>query len=906
MLVRTSEVILTLTGVLLMALMANCPAAHGDDGEADFYVATNGNDRWSGTLAGPNGAGTDGPFASLARAKEAAREARAAGKAGPLTVLVRGGMYGLAEPLVFGPEDSGSESGPIAYAAYPGEQPVISGGRPITGWKKGEGELWTAEVPEVKAGEWYFHQLFVNGDRRTRARTPNDDYLRTAGPLPEIDDPHKYRGKAEASIGFTYREGDLKPWDNLEDVNLFVYHSWTASLHWIDTLDEEQRTVRFVGRSGWPIGWWDREQRYYVENYREALDAPGEWYLDRKTGVLSYWPLEGEDMTQAEAVAPVLRHLLRLVGEPELGMAVEHLTFRGLSFQHTDWFVKDKGPADGQAATFCSAPVYATGARHCAFENCEIAHAGEYGLWLAKGCQDNRVVRCHIHDLGSGGVRIGETASPKTEFDAAERNVIDNCYIHGGGHVFRAGVGVWIGRSSYNQVTHNDICDFDYSGMSIGWSWGYAPSSANHNVAEYNHIHHLGHGVLSDMGGIYCLGDSPGTRLRHNLIHDVLSYSYGGWGLYTDEGSTGILMENNVVYNTKTGGFHQHYGKENIVRNNVFAFSQQSQLQRSREEDHISFFFEGNIVYCHNGNILGSNWRNGNYRLDRNTYWDTSDPEPEFAGRDFEEWQAEGQDVGSIIADPGFVDADKRNFRLKPGALAVKHGFKPIDIDEIGLYGDPEWVALPGKTAREPIDMPGPTPPEPIEDGFEDTAVGAKPAGATASEVEEKGALIRVSEEQAAGGARSLKFSDAPGLEHEWQPHMYYRPSFRKGAARLSYDVWLGEGAILWNEWRTAGHPYQAGPSLRIEANGDVRVGDRVLMQVPREQWIRLECICKLGKDTTGTYDLTVTVGDREPQTFGELPLASSRFRKLQWLGFISLATEEAVFYLDNVKLGVE
>ncbi|MFQ6131813.1 MAG: right-handed parallel beta-helix repeat-containing protein [Armatimonadota bacterium] len=703
---------LQLSWVCMAALIMLCvaavpPAAADGKRKADFYVSTKGNDAWSGRRATPNKAGTDGPFATLTRARDALRtERREADR--PYTVRIRGGVYRLDEPVVFAPEDSGTEQGPVAYVAYGRERPIFSGGRAIAGWKRGEGEIWTVELPEVRAGEWYFQQLFVNGERRTRARTPNEGYLRTAGPLPEIGNPRADRRNREAKMGFTYREGDLSRWDGLEDVNLFVYHSWTASLHWIESLDAGARTVRFTAPAHWPIGWWEREQRYYVENYLEALDSPGEWYLDRRTGVLHYWPLPGEDLAKAEVVAPVLRELVRFEGDPEAGEFVEHITLSGLSFQHCDWYVADKGEADGQAAVFLNAAVFARGARHCAIERCEIAHVGQYGLWLERGCQDNRVFHCHIHDLGGGGVRIGETRSPENEEVASLRNVVDNNFIHDGGHVFPAGVGVWIGRSSHHTVSHNEICDFYYTGVSVGWSWGYAPSSANHNIIEYNHIHHLGKGVLSDMGGIYTLGVSPGTVLRHQVIHDVYSYSYGGWGLYTDEGSTDILLENNVVYNTKTGGFHQHYGRENIVRNNIFAFSREGQLIRTREEEHISFTLERNIVLCDNGRVLGSNWKNGNYRLDHNLYWDTSEEGINFSGASFEEWQAQGNDEHSIVEDPLFVNAEEYDFRLKPNSPAAKIGFEPIDTSEVGLYGEREWVNAPKKIVRPALDVPAP------------------------------------------------------------------------------------------------------------------------------------------------------------------------------------------------------
>ena len=686
---------------------------------------------------------------------------------------------------------------------------------------------------------------------------------------------------------------------------MFQFHSWTASLHWIKELDEDNHIVHFTAPANWPTGYWINNERYYVENAPEALDSPGEWYLDRKTGVLSYMPMAGEDMATVQVTAPKLRHLVRFEGDPETGRFVEWVKFTGLSFQHTDWFIADKGPADGQAAHFLSAAVLARGARHCAFERCEIAHVGEYALWLGAGCQDNRVVRCHFHDLAGGGVKVGETVSPTKETLAAERNVVDNNFIHDTGHVFHAGIGVWIGRSSHNSVTHNEICDLDYTGVSVGWSWGYAPSSANHNVVEYNHIHHIGRTVLGDMGGIYALGLSPGTRLRHNIIHDVYSPGVGGGaGIYPDEGSTELLIENNLVYNTERGCFSQHYGKENMVRNNIFALSRTGEIVRHRQEDHISFFFERNIVYSNTGYLLAGNWSNGNYRMDNNLYWDATTTDPDFDVGDFEDWQALDRDKNSIIADPLFEDAAGLDFRLKPDSPAVKVGFKPFDLGEVGLYGEPEWVALPKQIVREPLELPpvAHRGPQPIDDGFETTGVG-EPAAMTVTSGEGSGASIRVTDETAASGSRCLKFTDAAGLKYEWQPHMYYSPRARKGVIRLQYAVRLEPSALLINEWRSSSQPYKVGPSIRINSDGGLVANGKSLLKVPVGEWVRLEIVTGLGKQATGTYTLTVTAEGQSPQTFDGLTVGSPGWRSLGWLGFISLSPQKTVMYLDDVKL---
>jgi len=881
-------------------------------GPDTLFVATDGDDGWSGALPRPNRARTDGPFATIARARDEVRKRKAASPTARRipVILIRGGTYSLPEPLVLGPDDSAAH-----FVAYPGEKPVLSGGRLITGWRKPQkGSVWTAELPDVKAGKWYPQQLFVNGQRRTRARIPNEGYLLNEGPIEPLTDRNKARQDPNAKSGFRFKPGDIKRWSNLDDAVVYQFHSWTASLHWIKELDEANGIVRFTAPANWPTGYWTQHERYYVENVPEALDAPGEWYLDRSTGTLSYWPLPGEDMTRAQVVAPRLRHLLRLEGDIAGGRPVEAVTFTGLSFQHADWEIKDKGPADGQAAVFLDAALMARGARHCTFERCEVTHVGEYALWLGAGCRDNRIVQCHLHDLGGGGVKLGETTSPKTEADAAERNVVDNCFIHDTGHVFPAGVGVWIGRSSHNVVRHNEICDLNYTGVSVGWSWGYAPTSAHHNLIELNHIHHIGRGVLGDMGGIYTLGVSPGTILRGNVVHDVYSPGIGGGtGIYPDEGSSEILIEHNLAYNTEQGCFSQHYGRENIVRNNIWALSLHGEVARYRQEDHSSFTFERNIVLGNTGEFLVGNWSNGKYVMERNLYWDPSTAEPTFDGLPFEDWQALGRDKGSLLADPLFIRSpafrrrsslSPADFALRPDSPALRLGFVPFDPTRAGLYGERAWVALPGSIVRKPFAPPPPKPrfPETIDDGFETTAVGERAAWAVTSG-EEGGAAIRVSDEAAASGKRSLKFTDAPGLSRPWQPHLYYTPRYHRGVARVGFHLRLEPGASFVHEWRDASQPYLVGPSLAIDARGQLVASGKPLLTLPLGQWVHLEIVAGLGKDATGAYELVVTLPGRPPQRFARLPTGSPAWRSLRWLGFISTATDKAVLYLDNVVL---
>ncbi|MBN2451580.1 MAG: right-handed parallel beta-helix repeat-containing protein, partial [Lentisphaeria bacterium] len=758
-----------------------------------------------------------------------------------------------------------------------------------------------------------FRQLFVGGQRRRLCRSPNEGTFRAVEPLkprparntPEWKDP-------ECRLGFRVRPEDVAAWPDLRQGNAVVFHSWTASIHSIETLDPDTHVLRFTAGSGWPMGYWEKEQRYYIENVRAALDAPGEWYLDREAGRVLYKPLPGERIEEFVAVAPVAHGLLRLAGDLDSGLCVEHLVFRGIAFHHSTFHLPRDKAHDGQAAAALGAAVETSGTRDCRFEDITVAHVGEYALWFNTGTRDCTLLRGELHDLGAGGVRIG-TTSNENDTNACRNNTVENCFIHDGGHIARAGVGVWIGRSSHHTVRRNDICDFDYTGISVGWSWGYAPSSANHNLIELNHIHHLGNGVLSDMGGIYCLGASPGTVLRGNVMHDILAYSYGGWGLYTDEGSSEILMEKNVVWNTKSGGFHQHYGRENVLRHNILAFSREGQVIRSRQEDHVSFTFEKNIVLVDNGLPLGGNWSNGKVRLDGNIYWDVGGLPLDFAGCDFEEWREDmGQDRHSIIEDPLFHDPVNGDFRLRPGSPAMMMMIEPLpSLRMAGLYGPAEWTSRPERVTHRELD-PNMKPPSvrpraaarrEIVDGFETAEPGAKPALAQANEAGQ--ATIRVSTDTCRGpGSRSLKFTDADGLEHPWQPHLVYTVNWRRGSVAAAFDVRLHPGARLWHEWRQhEGNGYKVGPEIRFREDGTLTHGETVLMTVPSETWIHVEITCPLGPRAAETgFDLTVTAEGQEPRAFPALALGHREWRQITWVGFVSEATRHSVFYVDNLE----
>lgn len=855
----------------------------------DFFIAPDGNDSWSGTRADVAPGRKDGPFATLGRARLAVRELRRSKPdlKRPVVVALRGGMYELGEPLVFTPEDSGTADSPTVYAAYGNERPIISGGVKLSGWVESSKGRWEVSLPE----DWVFSQLFVNGERRRRPRLPKDGYFRVAGELPP-----SARAQGKGHDRFRYRQGDIRPEWAGSDVELIIFHIWSVSRMRIAELDERERIVT-LARPSCNSSWWaaiPRGARYIAENVREALSA-GEWYLDKAARKLTYLALPGEDPSKMPIIAPRTEKLVVLQGDVKARRWVEHVIFRGISLAYTSWNLSGGGRSFPQAEADLGGAISAVGARHCRFEHCSVEHTGAYAIELGAGCKHNAIVSCEFFDLGAGGVKIGEMGLSDDEEAVASHNLISDCLMLSGGRIHPAAVGVWIGQSPYNTVEHCEIADFYYTGISPGWSWGYGRSHAHHNTIAFNHIHDIGQGVLSDMGGIYTLGVSPGTVLHHNLIHDVESFDYGGWGIYFDEGSTEILAENNIVYRTKSAPFHQHYGKNNTVRNNVLALGREAQLMRTRAEEHLSFTLTHNIVYWKEGPLLGSNWSGSNYSLDWNCYWNASGEPVTFVGMSLKDWQAKGQDVHSIIADPLFWDPEKGDFRLKPGSPALKLGFKQIDTSRIGR--------LTKGAARKPLprEFPPPPGPEPIEDGFEDTPVGQRAEMAKTYE-ESEAATIRVTDETAASGKKSLKFTDAPGQKQKWNPHMHYSPNFSSGFMEGRFALRMEPGAVFFHEWRDASNPYRVGPSLRVESDGRLIAGGKELTRLPFGKWVRFEIVCGLGDKATGSWDLTIRPEGGASTRFPGLA-CSREFKTLRWFGFVADANQKAVFYIDDVSL---
>ncbi len=678
------------------------------DNSTKLYVALNGNDWWSGTLDAPNDSASDGPLATIAGAQTKIRElARTGMLKWPAKVFVRGGVYKVSTPITFSPEDYL----PVTYQAYEGETPVISGGKQITGWEKTKVngcDAWVVYLPEVASGSWFFRNLYVNGASRKRPKTPKEGFLRPVG-IPGMPDKiDKGKEIFNGSNAFYARKGDIDAsWKNLSDVEAFVMHWWVDERMPIASYDESTGLLTSAKKTRMVMCDDVKEDyaRYWIENVFEALNQPGEWYLDRSEGKLYYIPMPGETPETAEVFAPVCQQLLKMVGDPDTNKFVEFVSFKGITFAHTDWrYARDEYAGDAQAAVSVHGAIYLEGARGCRFEDCNIGQIGQYGIEIADGCSGIQIVGCEISDLGGGGVRIGGSDASGPVCRRTGYNVVTDNHIHHAGQIYMSAVGVFLKDTFCNRVQHNHIHDLYYSGISCGWVWGYTESVSRENHLDMNLIHDLGFGLLSDMGGIYTLGIQPGTTIRGNIIYNVERASYGGWGVYLDEGSSHIVVEDNICYHLSSQGFHQHYGRENILRNNIFAYNREGQVAITRTEPHVSITLEKNIIVTQEqpyfAQVIPTPAGLPKHYSDLNLFWSTTGKEVPMGGnmgRDEEgnvtvtdtyskqERLDAGRDHHSVFADPKFKSPETGDFSIPDDSPAIALGFRPIDTSNVGI-----------------------------------------------------------------------------------------------------------------------------------------------------------------------------------------------------------------------------
>ncbi|MHC4799405.1 MAG: right-handed parallel beta-helix repeat-containing protein, partial [Planctomycetota bacterium] len=557
-----------------------------------FYVSLQGNDSWSGTLPDPNAGNTDGPFATIEGARDALR-GQTAGMTSDVTVFIRGGTYRYTSALTFDERDGGKNGFNIIYAAHPGERPVISGGIPVTGWTQVAGtSQWKTTVP-VGAPD-VIRQFYVNGKVETRARLTN-----TIPPAPNLKHNFGIPGGSDwyyeggRPAGVYVSKADLPAVTNAGEMDLFWAHEWRIKFlpvenisdagdgRWAVKLEEGPAFTEYT--LDWPYsqdGMMTRATGAFdFVNAHELLDTPGEWYFNRVTRELFYWPEDGGEMSRAEAVVPVVDPELMSITGSSAGNKVRNLHFRGLTFAHTGWtlpstagFVPDQAemlyaPGSLDPPRLTPASIRIDMAEEIVFERNVIMNMGAVGIGLHEGVDYTNFVGNIFSEMAEAAMTIG---APHHEFsgDVCTNNTIRNNVIRKTGREFWSAPSIQAFSVTGMDISYNDLKYSSYSGIASGWGWGRVPTTeaVNGNNTFMNNKALNGLEFMGDGGGLYLLG--------YNGENGEVSGNYVNGGprlgclIYFDMGTTGFRVVDNVAENGSMRGFNISGGSNMVMQRN--------------------------------------------------------------------------------------------------------------------------------------------------------------------------------------------------------------------------------------------------------------------------------------------------------------------------------------------------
>jgi len=910
-----------------------------------LYVATNGNNSWSGTLAAPNPGMTDGPLKTLAAARDKVRDIKWNQWGGvmqsPVEVQVRGGVYYESATFQLYWYDSGSSQYPITYKAYSGEQPVFSGGRVLPVLTKPAGQnYYTATVSQAVNHNWIFRQLWIGDKRYTLAKSPNSGYYYVAGIPAKPAGLDDYWNNYWQCHYFNFNNTDLKIWPGLSDgdINLQVFSLWEVQTVVLNSVTPASKQGYVESHTLWGLNPNEEitaggiVKRYFVENAPDAMDAAGEWFMDRTTGVLKVIPFGNENLSTMTAVAPVTQKALEIKGSPDTNQFVEYVNIEGLAFRHYAAPPLGRGQSSGyrssQGATLHPACVQIDGARYVNMTGCEVSRNGMHGIQLGRGCKYNRIEKCHIYDIGAGGIYVGERVTTtggyqQGSYGETSNNTIHNNYIHHGGQVVASGMGVVIGQSHDNTVTNNEIAYFKQSGIQVGWNWDTASSYSHDNNVNYNKVHHIGLNVSSDLGAIYTVGENLSTSVSNNILHDVFCWMEGsGKGLYPDENTKGVTFENNIVYNIGAYCFGVNYCRDITVRNNIFASAYGKAPFMfghgcsASITNNIFYYYYGN-PYADNYDHIRSYWFT---QCDDNIYWrDGGKPvlfqkiSPDGSTVtdriDFAQWKSiSGFDGGSYVTDPMFNDPAKGDFGFKDGSPYEAIDFEPIDTSLIGLTGLQSWKDLPGQFDENIVhplfyeEFKSSTMTtrtitfavDGLASGFEYNVPGNRPKG---SEILD--GQVSVTNERAKTGTYSAKAvssgGDLAGILYDM-----YDPIIYNGTVRFICDFYRLAGSSIEFAFRDSANR----AAVNIEANGNLTAGGNVLAASSTDKWLTIEITFNVGRGADGKCGIALLDGQNEIcREQIDLSFVPGILESVS----ISSLSDNSTFYLDNLvvkKLG--
>jgi hypothetical protein len=558
---------------------------------AEIWVAPGGDDLGAGTK--------DAPMASVGAALRKARELRRLGELNGIHIILRGGEYALTEPVFVRPEDSG-----VIIEAANGEDPVLSGGVDVKGWKKVKGKgYWEADLPVV-GGRWLsFRQLWVDGKKAVRARDmeKDDDMNRILG----VDKKERVMwipatgagGKLVGTGSGTVRTGGGGV--SAGQLEMVIHQMWAIAVLRVKTIDrvgdrlrlsfwEPESHIEF--EHPWPAPVMDSAHKqngnsaYFLTNALELLDQPGEWYADVQKGKVYYWPRAGEDMNVVRVVAPVLTTLVQIDGTVD--RPVFDVQWKGIGFVYSTWMrPSEQGHVPLQAGMYLldayklkipgtpekkglenqawigrpPGAVEASYACGLVFSRCRFAHLASTGLDLVRGTSKDSITRCLFQDIGGTGIQVGVYSEPSFEthlpYDPTDQrlvchdetiinNKVTDCTNEDWGCV-----GISAGYVHDIHIEHNEVSEVSYSGICVGWGWTKTVNCMRNNrIIGNSVVRYAKH--MFDVGGIYTLSAQPGTLIAENYIdsiyHPVYAHDPKHWFyFYFDEGSSYITIRDN-------------------------------------------------------------------------------------------------------------------------------------------------------------------------------------------------------------------------------------------------------------------------------------------------------------------------------------------------------------------------
>lgn len=694
---------------------------------ADFYVAPSGSDTWSGKLATPNEQKSDGPFATVERARDAIRALKSDQN---LVVQLRDGHYCLKQTIVFGVQDSGKGDTTITYEAYPNEKPTFTSDVEITNWQKAtniphlpkdaQGKVWVASVNEK------FLTLFGPQGRLPRARS--------AGFIP-LENSSKKSSKSQLNLP----PGILRNWSNLEDIDLIIrpHHAWVLNILPLASVNPKKQTATTSIPASYAMNelhFLPGTESAWIENVIDALDQPGEWVLNTQEKKLYLWPRA--DGPPTGIMRPLLREFIRVEGQIDIDAPtdtpVRNLIFRGLTFTHGETYritPDDKGlQHDWEMHDKPNALLRLRSTENCLIEKCHFTQSGGTAIRLDLHSQKNSIQHNHLEHLGATGILICGYG-PGTK-DLSHHNLIFNNHIHHTGEIYAHSPGTFLWQSGENRVANNLIHHTPYAGIIISGvmtdffsKHGNArelvrtirrnevslpkkelsiddvrPFLHSHdNLIENNEIHH-GMQVLGDGNGIYIRGSGARNIIRRNYIHHFLSSIVLQSAIRTDGGQRDTLISENLVYRCTAQGIQVKLNnrcENNIIVDLITGTHKGESIPPTYlklREGPITGTIQRNILY-HPGHKAVFFNQGRNRRLpdawahqadtDHNLYHCAGDPKVSQTA--LTKNQKEGVDTHSLNTAPLFVDPSKGDFRLHPDSPAHKLGIKSIDLSKIGL-----------------------------------------------------------------------------------------------------------------------------------------------------------------------------------------------------------------------------